>query len=120
MGTLNIDTKVNILGTEYTIRSQTEQEEPRLENKNGFTDWTTKLICLERKPKGDIGNMQMYMNNVIQHELVHAFLYESGFGDSFVHFEYGHEETVVDWFAYHMKKIEETANDIFKHVLWSD
>ena len=116
--TLNIDIKVNILGAEWRIYSATEEEEPRLENKNGFTDWTAKLICMERKPQGDIGSMETYMNKVIRHELIHAFMDESGFQDCFEHHDYGQEETVVDWFAIQMPKIMKLADDICKAVIW--
>ena len=118
MKTMNIDIKVNILGSEWTVRSATEAEDPRLEGKNGFTDWTTRLICLERELQGDIGSMETYMNKVIRHELIHAFMDESGFGDCFEHKDFGQEETVVDWFAYQMPKIMELANDICKAVIW--
>lgn len=120
MKTLNIDIKVNILGSEWTVRSATETEEPRLENKNGFTDWTARLICLERELQGDIGSMETYMNKVIRHELIHAFMDESGFGDCFEHKDFGQEETVVDWFAYQMPKIMELADNICKAVIWGD
>ena len=120
MKTLNIDIKVNILGSEWTVRSATEAEEPRLENKNGFTDWTARLICLEQEPQGDIGSMETYMNKVIRHELIHAFMDESGFGDCFEHKLFGHEETVVDWFAHQMPKIMKLADDICKAVIWGD
>lgn len=116
--TLNIDIKVNILGSEWTVRSATEAEEPRLEGKNGFTDWTTRLICLEKRTTGDIGSMETYMNKVIRHELIHAFMDESGFGDCFEHKDFGQEETVVDWFAYQMPKIMKLADDICKAVIW--
>lgn len=118
MKTLNIDIKVNILGSEWTVRSATEAEEPRLENKNGFTDWTARLICLEKGPTGDIGSMETYMNKTIRHELIHAFMFESGFGDCVEHAAYGQEETVVDWFAYQMPKIMKLADDICKAVIW--
>jgi hypothetical protein len=118
MKTMNIDIKVNILGSEWTVRSATEAEDPRLEGKNGFTDWTTRLICLERELQGDIGSMETYMNKVIRHELIHAFMDESGFGDCFEHKDFGQEETVVDWFAYQMPKIMKLADDICKAVIW--
>ena len=116
--TLNIDIKVNILGSEWKVRSATEAEEPRLVDKNGFTDWTARLICLERAPQGDLGSMETYMNKVIRHELIHAFMDESGFGDCFEHKDFGQEETVVDWFAHQMPKIMKLADDICNAVIW--
>lgn len=120
MKTLNIDTTVMILGAVWTVRSATEKGEPRLENKNGFTDWTERLICLEREPQGDIGSMETYMKQVIRHEVVHAFMFESGLGDSFEHKDYGHEETIVDWFAFQMGNIVNVVMDIQNAVKWGD
>ena len=56
----------------------------------------------------------------IRHELIHAFMDESGFGDCFEHKDFGQEETVVDWFAYQMPKITKLADDICKAVIWGD
>lgn len=120
MKTLNVDIKVNILGSEWTVRSATESEEPRLQGVNGFTDWTARLICLEREPQGNISSMETYMNKVIRHELIHAFMDESGFGDCFEHKLFGQEETVVDWFAYQMPKIMKVVMDIQNAVEWED
>lgn len=118
--TLNIDIKVNILGSEWTVRSATEVEEPRLEGVNGFTDWTTRTICLEKNIQGNIGSMETYMNKVIRHEVVHAFMFESGLGDSFEHKDFGQEETIVDWFAFQMGNILNVVMDIENAVKWED
>lgn len=120
MKTLNIDTTVSILGAVWTVRSATETEEPRLEGVNGFTDWTTRTICLEKNTQGNIGSIKTYMNQVIRHEVVHAFMYESGLGDSFEHKDYGQEETIVDWFAFQMGNILNVVMDIQNAVKWEE
>lgn len=118
--TMNIDIKVNILGSEWTVRSATETEEPRLDGVSGFTDWTTRTICLEKNTQGNIGSMETYMNKVIRHEVVHAFMFESGLGDSFEHKDYGQEEMIVDWFAFQMGDIVKVVMDIQKAVKWKE
>lgn len=120
MKTLNIDTTVSILGAVWTVRSATEAEEPRLDGVNGFTDWTTRAICLEKNTQGNIGDIKTYMNQVIKHEVVHAFMFESGLGDSFEHKDYGQEETIVDWFAFQMGNILNVVMDIQNAVKWED
>lgn len=120
MKTLNIDTTVRILGAVWTVRSATETEEPRLEGVNGFTDWTTRTICLEKNTQGNLGCIKTYMNQVIKHEVIHAFMFESGLGDSFEHKDYGQEETIVDWFAFQMGNIMNVVMDIQNAVEWED
>jgi len=120
MKTLSIDTTVRILGAVWTVRSATEAEEPRLDGVNGFTDWTTRTICLEKNTQGNLGSMETYMNKVIRHEVVHAFMFESGLGDSFEHKDYGQEETIVDWFAFQMGNIMNVVMDIQNAVKWED
>ena len=120
MKILNIDIKVNILGSEWTVRSATEAEEPRLDGVNGFTDWTTRTICLEKNTIGNIGSIETYMKQVIRHEVVHAFMFESGLGDAFEHKDYGQEETIVDWFAFQMGNIMNVVMDIQNAVKWED
>ena len=120
MKTLNIDIKVNILGSEWTVRSATESEEPRLVGISGFTDWTTRTICLDINTNGNIGSIKTYMNQVIKHEVVHAFMFESGLGDAFEHKDFGQEETIVDWFAFQMGNILNVVMDIQNAVEWKD
>ena len=120
MKTLNIDTTVMILGAVWTVRSATETEEPRLDGVNGFTDWTTRTIYLEKNTQGNLGSIEIYMNQVIKHEVVHAFMFESGLGDAFEHKDYGQEETIVDWFAFQMGKIANVVMEIQNAVEWED
>ena len=43
---------------------------------------------------------------VLRHEIIHAFLNESGLKDNFEHTSHaGHEETMVDWIAIQFPKI---------------
>ena len=76
---------VNILGTEYTVNLVTEQAEPRLEGCDGFCDETTKEIVVEnykRGQQGEKGRLEIQEKKNIRHEIVHAFLFESGLAEN--------------------------------------
>lgn len=85
--------KVNVLGTEYTI------EEKKLEECDGYCDHSTKEIKITEKT-GDIGDFPRYQRKVMRHELIHAFLFESG-----LHQEFGHDEVTIDWMAAQFPKM---------------
>lgn len=96
---------VNILGTEYTVNLVTEQAEPRLEGRDGFCDETTKEIVVEnykRGQQGEKGRLEIQEKKNIRHEIVHAFLFESGLAENS---EWAQNEEMVDWFACQAPKI---------------
>lgn len=61
---------------------------------------------------GETCDIEQLLNEVIRHEIIHAFLYASGLGDSWEHKDFGHDETVIDWFALQFKKIEVVINQL--------
>lgn len=93
---------VNILGTEYTI----EPRELKDEDIDGFTDNTSKLIVIRSDNKNDVGNFEYLQRKQLRHEIIHAFMSESGLQCNWQHIEqFGHDETTVDWFAIQSPKI---------------
>lgn len=93
---------VNILGTEYTIINE-EFEDDRID---GFCDFTSKEIHLRNNNVNNVGDFEMLMKKQARHEIIHAFMAESGLQSNWEHFkEFGHEETTVDWFAIQAPKI---------------
>ena len=98
---------VEILGSTWKVLLRKESEEKRFADCSGFTDWTNRTIyVLDRMDDSNLSAPVAYLMKVLRHEIVHAFLFESGLGDDWTHAEYGHEETVVDWIAYQIHKIE--------------
>lgn len=79
--------KINILGSEYTLKVCSDAEEPRLDGYDGFCDETTKELFAESYSK-DIdsltckGKLQIQINKVKRHEIIHAFLFESGLAEN--------------------------------------
>lgn len=101
--------KVSILGTEWEMLERSESEDPNLVNCDGYCDWTTRTMVIERELEGSLQNMEEYVKKVKRHEVIHAFLFESGLSDS-VHIAengWAKDEEMVDWLASQGLKIYE-------------
>lgn len=104
--------KVNILGTEYTIRKLSEEEYPKLKTMeaNGLAElWTKELIIEKNMDDGSgrvVANLVDFEKKVIRHEIVHAFFHESG-----LYNEYCVDERLVDWIALQIPKIIKAMNE---------
>lgn len=93
---------MNILGTEYEIVRRKREDDPKLVENDGYCDPTSKMIVIVDGYTPDIDNvcnLSVYDNNVLRHEMIHAFLYESGLRN------YSADETLVDWFAVQFTKM---------------
>lgn len=104
------DCKVNILGTEWTIKFGSEEDFPSLNGIDGYADSSTKEIVVDNmeKSKGQVGakgDLDAYQKECLRHELVHAFMAESGLEHNFEHKPIGIEETMVDWIAIQSPKM---------------
>lgn len=99
--------KVRILGALYTIEEKTMQQDGFLGECDGYCDKSTRLIRVAaKKPDCQIADFERYQRKVLRHEIIHAFLYESGLEENFEHAnKWGHDETMVDWFANQFPKI---------------
>lgn len=96
------DCKVNILGTEYSIILK----ELSSADVDGYTDNTSKEIVLRSDNANNLGNFEFLQKKQLRHEIVHAFMSESGLQCNWKHVEqFGHDETTVDWFAIQSPKI---------------
>ena len=96
--------KVSILGTEYTIQKHSKKDDKYLETCDGYCDKTSKRIVVNID-NGDLDDFDVYIKKVLRHEIIHAFLYESGLWENFKHDTWGHDETMVDWVAVQFPKI---------------
>lgn len=99
--------RVNILGTEYTIAEFSKEEYAFPENCDGCCDSTSKtIVILSNDVDSNLDDYRTYKNKVMRHEIIHAFLNESGLQENFEHANrYGHEETMIDWIAYQFPKM---------------
>lgn len=94
--------KINVLGTEYSVEYKTEIDDVGLVGLKGYCDSTSKRIVLrkagERSPM-DADKPELDADATVRHEIVHAFLFESGLS------EYSHDETLVEWIAVQFPKM---------------
>lgn len=96
--------KVNILGTNYTIKESRQEEDPLLENNDAYVDKTTKSIVVLTGYETTLHNPEWYSKKLLRHEIVHAFLYESGLHEC-SNVNTMQSEIVVDWIANQGPKI---------------
>lgn len=102
---------IDVLGTRYTIYFANSDEFPYLNDSFGFCDWSTKQIILDESLNNDmrdefpeqIANLKIFRNKVLRHEIIHAFVHESGLNNT-MH-EWADNEESVDWFAQQAPKI---------------
>lgn len=102
--------KVNVLGEKYNIIESNSAEDTILnDSTDGYCDHTTKSIVIDTFKKTDdsLGDLTAHRRQVIRHELVHAFLFESGLGSS----SWGTDEEIVDWIAAMFPKMLEAFKE---------
>lgn len=102
--------KVNILGTEYTISKATPETDAKLENANGYIECYSKEIILDEiKPENmTVKNLDDFKKKVLRHEIIHAFLFESGLDACS---NYARNEELVDWIALQFPKLLKAFQD---------
>lgn len=101
--------KVDVLGTEYNLfLGVPESEDENLKNYSGYCDKTSHKIVVADKPQDcNLDDYISYRKQVMRHELIHAFMFESGLGgDSVWHVDgQEHPEQTVDWIARQFPKM---------------
>ena len=96
------DIKINVLGTEYVV----EFKELNDEDIDGFCDNTQKLIVIRSDNENKVGDFKYLQKKQLRHEIIHAFMSESGLQCNWQHIEqFRHDETTIDWFAIQSPKI---------------
>lgn len=106
--------KVNILGTEYEIIVDAA-DEMLPEDSDGCMDHSLKRIFVAKfeADRNSIKDLDCYRRKVLRHEIVHAFLYESGlWNNSGTTEAWATSEEMTDWFAIQAPKIF----DVFQKV----
>lgn len=105
--------KIDILGSKYTVEFKSVKEDDFLERCDGYFDKTSKKIVVGKKTDDcELDCFEQYQKKVLRHEIVHAFMYESGLADNWEHKRMGQEETVVDWFAIQLPKITKVCQEL--------
>ena len=93
---------VNILGTEYKVIREPFKDK----DIDGYCDYTSREIRIRNDNVNEVGDFDELMKKQLRHEIIHAFLAESGLQANYEHYrQFGHDETLVDWMAIQFPKI---------------
>lgn len=98
--------KVNILGTYYSIiYKSSDDEDIMFETCDGYIDYSSKKIVIKLfEPREDsFENLEVMENTNLRHEIIHAFIYESGLN---LNSEWARNEEMVDFFAHQFNKMK--------------
>lgn len=106
---------IDVLGTKYTIKTKMPVD-GTLGDSAGSCDAYAKsivineaVLCLDKIAEKDLtDNLSAFMRKVLRHEIIHAFLSESGLRDNS---DWACNEEMVDWFAIMMPKINKCFED---------
>lgn len=107
--------KVNILGTRYKVLVATLDERPKLKECDGYTDYSIKEIVVGKFEADTMSmdDLQFHTKKVMRHEIIHAFLYESGLRENSVNESaWAESEEMIDWFAIQSPKIFKTFQEV--------
>lgn len=99
--------KLNILGTEYTVEIRNVKHDDFLQRCDGYCDKSShRIVVREKDDTCELEDFRAYQKKCLRHEIIHAFLFESGLAENFEHVkEFGHEETMIDWIAIQFPKM---------------
>lgn len=98
--------KISVLGTDYDMQVKKFSEDRKLSELDGYCNNYSKEIVIRDKTEmvqdDDREESKVIrMEHVKRHELVHAFLFESGLDN------YSADEQLVDWIAIQTPKMNE-------------
>lgn len=104
------DKKINILGTEYILIRRDTKDDVKLANNNGYCETYSKKLVVANidDDEQNLENVEMFVDKVIRHEIVHAFLHESGLDNNS---DWARNEEVVDWIALQLPRLTEACKD---------
>lgn len=99
---------INILGTDVRVLFRKEAEDPKLKTCVGYYDASKSVIVVKIlvPDENSMGDLDKYQFEILQHEILHAFLHESGLDCCSGSAEnWATNEEMVDWFAIQSPKI---------------
>lgn len=94
--------KVNILGTEYTVKVC------EYNDGGGECNYVDKTIIVNED------HDKQMLKYAINHEIIHAFMFESGLGPNS---DWGQNEECVDWIAMQVDKITNALLNVHLDII---
>ena len=106
--------RVGVLGAIYEVfMDVSEHDDPFLKKCNGYCDKTLKRIVICDDENTNFGNWDEYKKYCLRHEIIHAFLFESGIDCNMTWDIPGqtHPEHMVEWIGMQFPKLLEAFRD---------
>lgn len=106
--------KINILGSEWTIKYRKAEDDAKLTGIDGYCDSSVKLIVVEdmQPDENSKSCLENYKKQVLRHEIIHAFLFESGLeASTFESRAWAQNEEMVDWIAIQFPKLKKAFEE---------
>ena len=105
---------VNVLGVIYEITEASPKTDENLKDADGYVIFYDKRIVLSDLSDWDKqAAKDIYRKQNLRHELIHAFLYESGLAyNSNGATNWAMNEEMVDWIAIQMPKIMDVYESV--------
>ncbi len=96
-----MNSEVNVLGTVYAIETHTWNDDRKLHEALGYVEQYSKKIILKDILADcmTVEDLEQLRREVVRHEIVHAFFFESGMSD------WAEDETIVEWIAVMLPKL---------------
>lgn len=100
--------RVNILGTEYKFFYEDKEKDQKLDGADGYCELYAKEIHIDRGlfEEDDDPKLMKYIGDyglkVIRHEIIHAFIQESGLWECC---DWARSEELTDWIARQFPKM---------------
>ena len=107
---MQIAKSVNVLGTEYKVLYKESKEDSILDDKYAYCNFLKKEIVI-RTNLDELTEEEMQIRNkrTLRHELLHAYLYESGLD---LESEWARNEEMIDYFSIQFEKIYKTYGQV--------
>ena len=101
---------VKVLGVDYEIVGSNRVDDSNLENADGYCDTSSKKIVIDefQQRENSKENLKQYKQSVIRHEIIHAFLYESGLDNE----SWARNEEIVDWMTIQFPKLHKAFKSV--------
>ena len=99
---------INVMGTDIRVEFRKSADDKNLSHADGYFDHSTGLIVVLIPEPDDntVEDLERYQKRVLRHELMHAFLHESGLSINSAGVDaWASNEEMVDRFAIQSPKI---------------
>ena len=99
---------INVMGTDVRILFKREADDNKLSESSGYYDSSQNIIVVKipDEERNCVGNLENWQKEVLRHEIIHAFLHESGLAWCTAETDcWAMNEEMVDWFALQSPKI---------------